>query len=98
MRKRDHLKVIKILERATKQAFKATMFNWTCLMNNAYQSKNPKPQIHWHFRPRYSHKVKFEKEVFDDKEFGHHYNRAKKKIVSESIQNKIIEIIKNNIK
>jgi|SRR3989344_4782962 len=78
----DFYEVVKKLEFALKKTFKATMFNWACLMNDAYKSKNPKPQVHWHFRPRYNSDVLFMGEKFEDLEFAHHYSRERKKIVS----------------
>jgi len=94
----DFLKVIKRMENGLKIAFNATMFNWTCLMNDAYQSKNPMPQVHWHFRPRYKNKIKFNGLFFEDKEFGQHYNREKNRKIAERIQNKIIEKIRKSVK
>src|SRR3989344_6640821 len=70
----DFIELVKKLESALKKSFDATMFNWTCLMNNAYQHDPPNPHVHWHFRPRYRNIVKFEEDVFEDPEFGHHYN------------------------
>jgi diadenosine tetraphosphate (Ap4A) HIT family hydrolase len=93
----DFFEIAKKLEPALKKAFGSTMFNWTCLMNNAYKSENPKPQVHFHFKPRYNHKVNFEGEVFEDKEFAHHYDHKAKKEVSEEIMRKIIEKIKANM-
>ena len=92
----DFLEVVRNLESALKKAFGAVMFNWTCLMNNAYQAKIPQPHVHWHFKPRYDKKVKFAGLVFEDLEFGHHYSREEIK-VSDIIQKKIIEKIKNNL-
>ncbi len=93
----DFLELVKKLESAFKKAFNATMFNWTCLMNNAYQEKNPTPHVHWHFRPRYNHLVKFAGLVFEDKEFGHHYARNTERKISNEVQEKIIEEIKENL-
>ena len=42
----------KELERISKKLFNATMFNFACLMNNAYRD-NEKPNVHFHFIPRY---------------------------------------------
>jgi diadenosine tetraphosphate (Ap4A) HIT family hydrolase len=68
---------VEVLQRALRKAFDATMFNWCCLMNDAYQEENPQPQVHWHFRPRYDHPVEFAGEMFQDPNFGHHYLRDK---------------------
>jgi len=50
-----------------KKSFGTTMFNWVCLMNDAYKSKNPKPQVHFHLIPRYKNKVEFAGKRFVDK-------------------------------
>ena len=71
----DFINVVRKLEFSAKKAFNATMFNWTCLMNLAYQVNPPNPQVHWHFRPRYNHEVDFAGKVFIDPNFGHHYLR-----------------------
>jgi len=91
-----HTNVVKTLESAFKKTFNATMFNWTCLMNNAFKSENPKPHVHWHFRPRYRNEVKFAGEIFQDVDFAHHYDRAKKKIVSKKILELIAKEIRKN--
>jgi diadenosine tetraphosphate (Ap4A) HIT family hydrolase len=90
----DFLEVVKKIENALRKEFNATMFNWTCLMNDAYQEKNPMPQVHWHLRPRYKNKVEFAGEVFEDKEFGHHYARGTARKLSSETRAKIIESIK----
>ncbi len=85
----DFLDIVKKLENAIKYAFGAEMFNWSCLMNDAYKSKNPRPQVHWHCRPRYKNSVMFEDIKFEDKEFAHHYDNNKHFEVNENILNKI---------
>lgn len=70
----DFLQLAKNLENALRKAFDATMFNWTCLMNLAYQNNPPTPHMHWHFRPRYNHVVKFAGLEFTDQFFGQHYD------------------------
>ncbi|MCX6748585.1 MAG: HIT family protein [Candidatus Pacearchaeota archaeon] len=90
----DFLELVKKLEKAIKKSFNATMFSWGCLMNNAYRNKYPKPQVHWHFRPRYIDKVEFGGLVFEDKEFGEHYTRKTDRKLSDEIRKKIIEKIR----
>lgn len=89
-----HKNIVQKLESAFKKAFNATMFNWTCLMNNAFKDENPKPRIHWHFRPRYRDNVKFTGKQFQDLEFAHHYDRERKMIVSKDVLEKISEEVK----
>lgn len=79
----DFLHTVKRFEWALREVFGATMFNWTCLMNNAYREKEPKPHVHWHVKPRYNHVVTFAGEIFEDPNFGNHY------IHSEEIQRPI---------
>lgn len=85
------------LENVMKKAFGATMFNWSCLMNNAFKKKNPEPHVHFHFRPRYKNPVNFKGKIFSDKDFAHHYDRTDTLEVSDDMFKAIIEEIKNNI-
>ena len=89
--------VVKKLEVSFRNTFNATMFNWTCLMNNAYQEEVPKPQVHWHFRPRYKSPVHFLGETFIDPNFGHHYERATEKLINQDIRKEIIKQIASNL-
>jgi diadenosine tetraphosphate (Ap4A) HIT family hydrolase len=94
-----HANIIVKLEKAIIKSFGTEMFNWSCLMNNAYKKEieKPAPHIHFHFRGRYRNPVKFAEEVFSDEEFGHHYNTAKTKKVSQKTFDKIAEEIRKNI-
>lgn len=87
----DFLAVVRRFEAGARAAFGATMFNWSCLMNNAYQETDPKPQVHWHVRPRYAAAPVVDGEVFEDPNFGHHYLRedSDKRIVSSERLNTI---------
>ena len=66
--------VVKKIETAIRDTFHPSLFNWTCLMNNAFQSNSPNPHIHWNVIPRYSNPVIFGGFEFTDPEFGHHYD------------------------
>lgn len=90
----DFSKLVKKMESGFKTAFGATMFNWTCLMNDAYKAEDPHPEVHWHFRPRYAKPVKFAGTKFEDKEFGHHYERKTEFPISAVIEKQIISKIK----
>ncbi len=70
----DFQEVVKKLEHVFTETFGATMFNWTCLMNDAYKSDPPNPHVHWHFRPRYQKPVEFMGNTFIDPNFAHHYD------------------------
>jgi diadenosine tetraphosphate (Ap4A) HIT family hydrolase len=100
----DFLAVVRQLETAIRKSFGATMFNWACLMNNAYQTKPPHPFVHWHCIPRYDHEVKFDGHMFTDPEFGHHYDPDiieddDPRIVAATtgLKNRIITRIRENI-
>jgi len=93
----DYINLLKKLERALQKSFNATMFNWACLMNDAYKEMNPEPHVHWHLRPRYNHKVVVGNLTFEDLEFGSHYDRAKKTEVSAEVKKIIISKIKENL-
>ena len=90
----DLIKVIRKMESSLSKCFGATMFNWTCFMNDAYRTKPPHPHVHWHVRPRYDHKVSFGGITFYDKDFGRTAGR-KKIIASEALLEKISKKIKS---
>lgn len=94
------LDVVGRLENAVRDAFGPSSFNWTCLMNLAYQNNPPNPHVHWHFIPRYGHEVNFAGTTFVDPEFGSHYAREKErsKKVSGKIKSRIIAAIRKRLK
>ena len=94
----DFFEITRKIENVFKNKFQATMFNWTCLMNNAYKKDSvEKPQVHWHCRPRYKNAVYFSEKTFVDPNFGHHYLRGKEneKNVSEEFLNELVNFINN---
>jgi ATP adenylyltransferase len=93
----DLINIIKRLEFALKKAFNATMFNWGCLLNNFYRKENPDPHVHWHFIPRYDHKIEFDGLIFEDPHFGYMRPRASKNI-SNDVRIGIIQKIIENFK
>ena len=62
----------KELERVCQKLFGATMFNFACLMNNAYRD-NEEPYVHYHFTPRYKNKLNLFGKTYKDKHFGHNF-------------------------
>lgn len=93
----DFKEMLKVIELAFRKAFGATLFNWSCLVNNSYRKKPYTPHIHWHMRPRYDHEIVFEGHTFKDPEFREHYDRLKKEFVSTELQQKIVAKVKSNI-
>lgn len=93
----DFLSVVKKYEFSLKKMFGATMFNWTCLMNNSFKEKPYSPLVHWHARPRYDHEVLLSDVLFIDPNFAHHYNREANKEVSEELQKIIVTKIQEGL-
>jgi len=90
----------KELERVAKKLFNATMFNFACLMNNAYRD-NEKPHVHFHFIPRYRNGIKIFNKIYKDKHFGYNFwkwelNKFKrqKDIFTKEEKTKIFEMMK----
>ena len=73
----------------------ATMFNWSCLMNDAYKSTPPCPHVHLHVRPRYSAPITVGDYTFCDYRFAHHYDNNTKSISSKEIIDLIYQKLKN---
>lgn len=94
-------KLEKELERICKKIFGTTMFNFACLMNNAYRD-NEKPHVHFHFIPRYNGERVILNKNYKDKHFG--YNlwkwalnkfKSQKDIFNKEEKIKIFEMMKN---
>ncbi len=96
----------KELERTCKKLFNSTMFNFACLMNNAYRD-NEKPHVHFQFIPRYKDILILFDKKYKDKHFG--YNmwkwsnsriKSQKDIYTREEKLKIYNMMKNefNIK
>ena len=92
----DFSRLSKRFESAVRKVFGATMFNWSCLMNHAYQAENPQPHVHWHVKPRYLKSVEFCGETFDDNEFGYQYEPKKENYVSNDSVMAILKAVKDN--
>ena len=93
-------KLEKELERVTKKLLGATMFNFACLMNNAYRD-NEKPHVHFHFVPRYKNELKIFNKVYKDRHFGYNFwkwdlskFKRQKDIFTKEEKIKIFEMIK----
>jgi len=91
----DFFSLVKKFEGALKKSLGATMFNWCCLMNDAYKT-NGNSHVHWHVRPRYKKKVIIGGEEFIDENFAHHYDRLKDKRINEDTRQKIVQKIREN--
>lgn len=92
----DFFDVVKKFEHMMKEKFNATMFNWTCLMNNSYKTKPYTPHLHWHCRPRYDQPLIFKNEEFIDPDFGNHYNKDLKRSISKETTLDIITAMQDS--
>lgn len=97
-------KLEKELERVCKKVFGATMFNFACLMNNAYRD-NEQPHVHYHFVPRYKDELNLFGKVYKDKHFGYNFwkwalsrFKCQKDIFTKDERKKIFEMMKEEFK
>jgi diadenosine tetraphosphate (Ap4A) HIT family hydrolase len=93
----DWLKIIATMETALRKAFDATMFNWSCYMNNAYREDPPEPHIHWWVVPRYNHPVRLSGLVFEDPHFGNPYEHTRWLDVSQEVRRQIADRLREAI-
>lgn len=85
--------LIEKLETAISNSLGATMFNWSCLMNDFYKSSNPNPHLHIHVRPRYLSPITINGKTFIDEEFAHHYDNHKQNKLSETETEMVFKLI-----
>jgi len=97
-------KLEKELERVCKKVFGATMFNFCCLMNNAYRD-NTKPQVHYHFVPRYKEPLMLFNKKYVDRHFGYNFwkwnlskFKCQKDPYTKEERKQIFEMMKNEFK
>lgn len=93
----DFGNVVKKFESAAQKGLHATMFNWTCMMNDMYRAGSADPHVHWHIRPRYKHAVEISGTRFTDPEFGQHYNRDRMQEVPSDVRKEIIVKLRSGI-
>jgi diadenosine tetraphosphate (Ap4A) HIT family hydrolase len=93
----EYASIVTKLERACKQAFGAEPFNWSCLMNNAYQVEPSEPHVHWHFRPRHKRPITLNGQTFTDADYGHHYDREHRVRVDSETLAAIKKMIQTNL-
>jgi diadenosine tetraphosphate (Ap4A) HIT family hydrolase len=92
----DFTKIVEKLETTLTKVFNPTLFNWSCFMNKAYRDDPPSPEIHWHFIPRYAHKVEFKGLNFEDPDFGYIPQPIEQK-VPEDVMKELLDEIKRNL-
>ena len=87
----EYIHLVPRLEKACRQAFNASPFNWACMMNNSYQAMPANPHVHWHFRPRYAEPVTLAGVRFADPQFEYHYDCDQRRTVEPDVFNAIYE-------
>lgn len=90
---KDFGQMARRVEAVLTKSFEPQMFNWTCMLNDAYLEENPDPHVHWHVRPRYNAAVELAGVTFTDPDFGKHYDRARKNEPSDEVKRAIRERI-----
>jgi diadenosine tetraphosphate (Ap4A) HIT family hydrolase len=91
----EYAELVKKIERSYSKGLNATLFNWSCLMNNAYQVEQYNPHVHWHLRPRFKDDQKIGTSTFSDPAFGYHYDRDQRNFVDDETFELITKIIVN---
>ena len=89
--------LIEQLEMAITNALGATMFNWSCMMNDFYKSDTPNPHLHIHVRPRYNSPITINGKIFYDEEFAHHYDNHKHNKLTDLETDMVYKLIKETI-
>ena len=94
-------KLEKELERVCNKVLKPTMYNFACLMNNAYRD-NETPNVHYHFVPRYKEETIIVGKKYKDKHFGYNFwkwsnskFKSQKDIFTKEEKEEIFNLIKN---
>ena len=93
---KDFAEVVRKLEYSVSEAFKPDLYNWSCFKNATFRDKDPNPEIHWHFIPRYRVEVEFEGLKFDDPDFGY-FAKPIAHIIPREVMDKIKSEIKRNL-
>ena len=86
--------LIEQLETAIANALGASMFNWSCLMNDFYKPEAPNPHLHIHVRPRYKSPITINGKTFTDEEFAHHYDNHKQNKLTKAETETVYNLIK----
>lgn len=98
----EYSQIFKDLLPALQKAFQVSNFNISYMMNWAYNPEKqnppfvdgkPSPHFHWHIVPRYDSFREFNKERFEDPDFGNPYDHYRSKSLSPDIFKCIIQAI-----
>lgn len=92
----DFAVLVRKLEHCVSEAFRPDLYNWSCFKNAAYRDRNPNPEIHWHFIPRYQGEVEFGGLIFDDPDFGY-FAKPIARIIPYEVMEKIKTELKKNL-
>ena len=95
----DLHQVMIALENAISSAYGADLFNWACLMNDAYKdtANTQSPHVHFHVRPRYKNTVYLQGYTFTDNDFGKHYKTPWDDPYQRAVPQTIMDAIYLNI-
>ena len=90
--------LVRKVETGLKTILGATLFNWSCLMNNFYKESNPNPHLHIHVRPRYDKPLMLNGNTYIDSEFGHHYALRKGETLPDSDKEELLARLRDFFK
>ena len=90
---KDFVLTVRRMENSVSKAFHPALYNWSCFKNAAFRTGEPKPEIHWHFLPRYHEETEFGGLTFDDPDFGYI-----PKPIARIIPGEVMNQIKSEIK
>lgn len=85
------------LMRAQEAAFGAEVINVMCLLNNAFQARNPSPHVHHHLKPRYRTPVTFRGVTYSDPNFGFPIATREKVFTEIEPTRQIVAALKANL-
>lgn len=89
--------IIGSLETALRGLFGAEPFNWACLMNGGYRADPPAPHVHFHLWPRYRQAARFRELIFEDNEFGKHYDPGGRRLLPKEIHAELVALLRSRL-
>ncbi|HYH74421.1 MAG TPA: HIT family protein [Candidatus Saccharimonadales bacterium] len=91
----DFQRLVRLLEASYERALgSGRPFNWSCMMNNAFQVESAYPHVHWHFIPRHKEPIAMAGQTFVDPKYGHHYKTDSRRQVDPQVHQAIADMLR----
>jgi diadenosine tetraphosphate (Ap4A) HIT family hydrolase len=87
---KELFEILREIENLLTKAFNPDLFNYAFLGNETHH-------LHCHIIPRYSKPVKFNEQIFVDKEWGHNYKTDYDFVTDKKLLEKVKDKIKENL-